>query len=92
MSATTHTEDSISAVLFMAFELASSSWRLGFTTGLGQRPRERTVPAGDLEAIQGEIDRAKRRFSLADNARVFSDYEAGRDASSEERFKPTFGF
>ena len=91
MSATTHTEDPSSAVLFMAFELASSSWRLGFTIGLGQRPRERTVAAGDLEAIQGEIARAKRRFSLADNARVFSCYEAGRDGFWLHRFLVSHG-
>ena len=35
-------------VLFLVFELSSQSWTLGFATDLGQRLRERTVPAWDL--------------------------------------------
>ena len=32
-------------VLFVAFELSEKNWKLGFTTGHGQKPRERTVAA-----------------------------------------------
>jgi hypothetical protein len=32
-------------VLFMSFELSEKTWKLGFTTGHGQKPRERTVAA-----------------------------------------------
>jgi hypothetical protein len=28
-------------VLFVAFELSEKTWKLGFTTGPGQKPRER---------------------------------------------------
>jgi hypothetical protein len=32
---------------FVAFELGVNQWKLGFTTGAAQRPRERQVSAGD---------------------------------------------
>src|SRR4030095_14171179 len=31
--------------LFIAFELSEKTWKLGFTTGHGHKPRERTTPA-----------------------------------------------
>jgi transposase len=65
--------------LYLAFELGSKEWKLGFSVGFGQRPRERTVPAGDLAGVKREIERAKRRFGLPMEARVLSCYEAGRD-------------
>ena len=37
-----------SSILHLVFELGNSSWTLAFTTGLGQRPRERRIAAGDL--------------------------------------------
>lgn len=63
----------------MAFELGSFHWKLGFTIGLGQRPRERNIQAGDLVALQREIRRAKKRFGLPEETAVLSCYEAGRD-------------
>ena len=42
--------------LYLAFELGQARWKLGFTPGLGQRPRERTIPARDLA-------RRRRRFT-----------------------------
>lgn len=35
------------AALFVAFELSERTWKLGFTTGHGQKPRERSVTARD---------------------------------------------
>src|SRR6266446_9406776 len=35
--------------LFVAFELSEKTWKLGFTTGHGQKPRERTVTARQQE-------------------------------------------
>jgi len=32
--------------LLMAFELGERSWKLGFSTGVGHRPRVRQIPAG----------------------------------------------
>jgi transposase len=63
----------------MAYELGQSKWILGFTTGLGQRPRERVIAARDLGVLGAEITAAKRRFGLPPTAPVVSCYEAGRD-------------
>jgi transposase len=66
----------VRATLYLAFELGNGGWKLGFTTGLGQRPRERNVSARDVEAVLGEIGRARQRFGLSEAARVVSCYEA----------------
>jgi transposase len=63
----------------LAFELSEKKWVLGFTIGLGQEPRKRTLTARDLPALEQEIARAKQRFGLPETARVLSCYEAGRD-------------
>src|SRR5919199_673478 len=65
--------------LFLAFELGQNKWKLGFTIGMAQQPRERMIPAGALDILQQEITRAKQRFGLSEDARVVSCYEAGRD-------------
>jgi transposase len=80
MSDTTHRiEHHTFCSLYLVFELGNKQWKLGFTIGLGQRPRERTIAAGDLVAFQEEIRLAKKRFELPQTARVMSCYEAGRD-------------
>ena len=65
--------------LFLAFELGVNTWKLAITTGAAQRPRERSVPAGDVQAVQEELGRARRRVGVPEDARVVSGYEAGRD-------------
>ena len=65
--------------LYLAFELGKNPWKLGFTIGVAQQPRERMIPAGEVERLQQEIARAKQRFGLPEEARVVSCYEAGRD-------------
>jgi len=40
----------ISQQLYLAFELSQKQWKLGFTVGMGQRPRIRTIQARDLAA------------------------------------------
>jgi transposase len=67
------------AVLHLAFELGWTHWKLAFTIGHGQKPRQRTIRARDLAALEQEIAKAKKRFQLADAAPVVSCYEAGRD-------------
>jgi transposase len=80
MAATREHEYSVLApLLYLAFELGDSNWKLGFTVGMGQRPRERTIAARDLDALQRDIHLAKRRFGLPETAPVLSCYEAGRD-------------
>src|SRR5215831_1278087 len=65
--------------LFMAFELSEKTWKLGFTTGPGQKPRERNVTARDQERVLDEIVQAKHRLGLPETAPVVSCYEAGRE-------------
>jgi len=66
-------------VMYLAFELSNTHWRLGFTTGPGRRPRQRTINARDLVSLEDEIHRAKKRFDLPESSCVVSCYEAGRD-------------
>jgi transposase len=79
------------ADLYLAFELSNKEWKLGFTVGFGQKPRERTVLAGDLAGVKREIERAKRRFGLSRGARVLSCYEAGRDGFWLHRYLTHIG-
>lgn len=81
MTATTrHAECSAAtATLYLAFELGSTTWTLGFSTAPAQRPRLRRVSAGDLGALEREIGWAKGRFGVGLDTPVRSCYEAGRD-------------
>lgn len=66
-------------VVYLAFELSEEKWRLGFSLGMAQSPREREIRARDITALRREISLAKRRFGLSETATVKSCYEAGRD-------------
>jgi transposase len=81
MTAATRTIEAIAieSTLFVSFELGESGWKLAFTTGLGQRERQRTVIARDLAAVRRAADEARQRFGLAASCAVKSCYEAGRD-------------
>jgi transposase len=72
--------------LFMSFELSEKTWKLGFSTGQGQKPRERNVTARHQERVLDEIAQAKRRLGLPDTAPVVSCYEAGREGFWLHRF------
>ena len=84
----THTEpgNTAAGALFMAFELGEKTWKLGFTTGPGQKPRERNVTARDQKRVLDEIASAKRRLGLPETAPVVSCYEAGREGFWLHRF------
>jgi transposase len=79
--ATTRTEKYTNneTVLFLAFELGAKEWKLGFSTGLGQKARRRGIRASDLQKLEKEIAAAKKRFGLRVETAVRSCYEAGRD-------------
>lgn len=66
-------------VLYLALELGNTSWNLGFSTGIGQNPRQRKVTARDVAALRYEIRLAKQTLHLPANTPVKSCYEAGRD-------------
>lgn len=69
----------VSGRLYLAMELSEAEWKLGFTIGLGQAPRLRSMPARNLAGLKREIEQAKERFSLPAEVEVVSCYEAGRD-------------
>ncbi len=77
--------------LYLVFALGKNIWKLGFTIGVAQQPRERTIPAGALDILQQEITRAKQRFGLPEDARVVSCYEAGRDGFWLHRYLVAHG-
>jgi len=87
-TATTHhaNGNTTEAILFVAFELSEKTWKLGCTTGHGQKPRERSMPARDHERVLDEIAQAKRRLGLPETAPVVSCYEAGREGFWLHRF------
>jgi transposase len=78
-------------VLHLSFELSQKEWKLAFGVERSQKPRIRTVAAGDLKAVQQEIVAARQRFKLAEDARVVSCYEAGRDGFWLHRFLLSIG-
>jgi transposase len=75
----TRNDTTVSPHLYMALELSKEEWQLGFTIGLGQAPRLRSLAARDLARLLEEIRLAKLRFDLPEETPVLSCYEAGRD-------------
>jgi transposase len=75
-----------SSVLYIAFEMGSKYWKLGFSTGFGQKTRHRTITAGDLNQLKLEIESARKRFRLPEECKIYSCYEAGRDGFWLHRF------
>ena len=89
MAATTRFTDPVlpdPPALYLAFELSNRSWKLAFTSGLGQKPRLRSIPARDLQALTSEIAAARTRFRLPESAPLISCFEAGRDGFWLHRF------
>jgi transposase len=78
----THAIDSTSAtapVLYLALKWGWRTWKSAFTVGAGQPPRVRSIQARDTHLLAFEIEKARERFGLPDNAPVVCCYEAGRD-------------
>ena len=88
-----HVERSVVAPpsLLMAMELGKYEWKVGFTTGLGQRPRRRTIRTDHWQRLADEITTAKHRLGLAPDAPVTSCYEAGPDGFWVHRYLTTLG-
>ena len=85
----THDENSTltaAPVLYFSLELGWNTWKLAFTIGAGQKPRIRTIRARALDVLLAEIQAAKARFELPEDAKVISCYEAGRDGFWIDRF------
>jgi transposase len=85
--ATRHTQDTTTeGTLCVAVALREKTWKLGCTTGHGQKPRERTVTARQQERVLDEIAQAKRRLGLPATAPGVSCDEAGRAGFWLHRF------
>jgi transposase len=82
--------DSINeAILYIAFELSNSQWKLAFSDG--SKIRHKAITAGNLSKLQEEIRLAKRKFKMIEDARVLSCYEAGRDGFWIHRYLESQG-
>lgn len=81
----------VSGRLYLAMELSEAEWKLGFTVGMGQAPRLRSMPARNLAVLKCEIEQAKERFGLPAAAEVVSCYEAGRDGFWLHRYLESLG-
>lgn len=81
----------VCAKLYLALELSQAEWKLGFTIGLGQAPRLRSIPARNLKSLRNEIAQAKVRFGLHQESEVLSCYEAGRDGFWLHRYMESVG-
>ena len=64
-------------VLYVAFELGNSTWKMAFSDG--RKVRQVTVTARDLGQVQGALLRARTHFGMAEECSTVSCYEAGRD-------------
>jgi hypothetical protein len=93
MTTATHNEHDTTTerVLCMACELREKTWKLGFTSGHGQKPRERMVAARHQARVLQEIAQAKRRCGLSETAPVVRCSEAGRAGCWLHRFLQTHG-
>jgi transposase len=77
------------AILYIAFELSNSKWKLAFSDG--SKIRFKTITAGDLAQFQVEMELAKKKFKMTEDIRVVSCYEAGRDGFWIHRYLQSQG-
>lgn len=73
MTDNTHSESKI----YMALELSNQEWKLAF--GDGRQTRQVNISAGDQARLKWAVAKAKEKFKLPEEAKVYSCYEAGRD-------------
>ena len=78
-----------SPVLYVAFELANSTWKMACSDG--SKLRHVTVTAGISPKVQGVIIGAKRHFGMGDEVHTVSCYEAGRDGFWLHRYLHSCG-
>ena len=68
--------------LYMSMELGEGTWKLGFTTGFGEKLIRRRVASRDAKAILAAIASVKRALDLAGEVEVRS---AGTPRSARQR-------
>jgi transposase len=79
------------ASLYMALELSNSIWKVGFSAEGEGGVRIRNIEAGDRTDLMKEIRASKEKFGLAQDAKVKSCYEAGRDGFWLHRYLESKG-
>lgn len=77
--------------LYMAMELGTKNWKLGFSDAPAANPRIRNVSARSPKLLEKEIGLAKKRFGLSADAPVVACQEAGRDGFSVHRLLERLG-
>jgi transposase len=77
------------AGLYVAFELANSTWKLAGRDG--NKLRHVTVTAGDLAQVQREFFGAKRHCGIGNQVHTVSCHEAGRDGFWFHRYLHSCG-
>lgn len=63
--------------MYIGFELSNSKWKLSF--GNGSKIRIKTIAARDISDLEKEIEIARQKLKIAEDAEIWSCYEAGRD-------------
>jgi transposase len=63
--------------LFMALELSNKNWKISLSNG--EKLRNLSVPAGDLEGLRVRLQASKEKLGVSADCPVWSCYEAGRD-------------
>ena len=71
--------------LYMALELSKAKWLVRCSSG-GRKVHQEIVLPNDEERMAALIRRAKEKLGLAEEAKVVSCYEAGRDGFWPHRF------
>jgi transposase len=77
--------------LMLALELGEDGWLLGFSSAFGQKPLRRKIGSREGKALLAQIAWASKKLGLAEDARVVSVYEAGRDGFWLHRFLEAHG-
>src|SRR5512134_1866909 len=73
MTVTTQCEECTATVggrLLMSMELSRRQWKLGFTTGVGQRPRRRTLSTDAWDRVREEIAAPRGGFGSPPTRRL----------------------
>ena len=77
--------------LCFSMELGWETWKLGFSSGVGEGVWQTTVRARDRAGLKRAMGRARKRFGLSETCRVVSCYEAGRDGFWLDRWLKSEG-
>lgn len=77
------------AILYTAFELGNTTWKLAFSNG--SKVRYVSTGARNVHQLQANLALAKKRLGLGAEVKVVSCYEAGRDGFWLHRYLTSCG-